>query len=94
MRVITLVIQVNEANRLESMTTLKVRAVGNSLGVTFPKELVEEMNVKAGDNLTVTRNQDGTFSISSYDPDFAAKVDALAFMRHKYRDALKELANR
>ena len=36
------------------MSTLKIRKVGNSLGVIFPKELQENLNISEGDILDVT----------------------------------------
>ena len=36
------------------MSTLKVRKVGNSLGVIFPKEVQEILNISEGDIIDVT----------------------------------------
>ncbi len=33
------------------MTTLKIRQIGNSLGVVLPKDILSRLNVKDGDNL-------------------------------------------
>lgn len=35
-------------------TEAKVRKWGNSLGIVLPKDLVEERNIKEGDNVFVT----------------------------------------
>jgi putative addiction module antidote len=36
------------------MSTLKIRKVGNSLGVIFPKEIQEALNITEGDVIDVT----------------------------------------
>ncbi len=72
--------------------TLKIRKVGNSLGVLLPRETVEELDVKEGDELFVTHSPDvWGLRITPYDPDFAEAVEyARTFMR-THRNALREL---
>ncbi|KJS35822.1 MAG: transcriptional regulator [Hyphomonas sp. BRH_c22] len=41
------------------MTSLKVRKIGNSLGVVLPKEVLEALKVQEGDFLDVTRTKAG-----------------------------------
>ena len=36
------------------MYTLKIRKVGNSLGVTLPKEALQKLRVQEGDSVFVT----------------------------------------
>lgn len=36
------------------MSTLKIRKVGNSLGVIFPKEVQDTLNISEGDVIDVT----------------------------------------
>ncbi|PWU16683.1 MAG: hypothetical protein C5B49_10210 [Bdellovibrio sp.] len=36
------------------MSTLKIRKVGNSLGVIFPREIQETLNITEGDVIDVT----------------------------------------
>ena len=36
------------------MSTLKIRKVGNSLGVIFPKEIQDTLNISEGDVIDVT----------------------------------------
>ena len=42
-----------------AMTSLKVRKIGNSLGVVLPKEVLEALKVQEGDFLDVTRTKAG-----------------------------------
>jgi putative addiction module antidote len=38
---------------------LKIRKIGNSLGASIPKEILERMNVGEGDSLYITQTPDG-----------------------------------
>ena len=52
------------------MIKLKVRKVGNSLGVTLPAEVAQALQVREGDPLYLTVSPDG-FRLTPYDPEFA-----------------------
>ena len=70
--------------------TLKIRKIGNSLGVTLSDQ-VKKMGLKEGDQLYVVQTRNG-IELTPFDPDFAeAMEDAKEFMRH-YPNAMKELA--
>ncbi len=69
---------------------VKIRKIGNSLGVTL-SEQVREMGLKEGDSLYVVKTRDG-IELTPFDPDFAEALDAAnEFMRH-YPNAMKKLA--
>lgn len=72
--------------------TLKLRKVGNSLGVTLPREALETLHVGEGDTLTLVRNADGSFNLTPYNPEFSATMEAFERTRRKYRNALRELS--
>ena len=74
------------------MTTLKIRAIGNSLGVVLPKEVLTRLNVKGGDNLFVTEAPDGSVRLTPYDPAFEAQLRVAREGMKKYRNALRKLA--
>lgn len=74
------------------MTALKIRQIGNSLGVVLPKDMLARMDVGDGDNLFVTEGPDGTLQITPYDPDFADQIEAAREGMATYRNALRELA--
>ncbi len=42
---------------------MRVTKWGNSLGVRLPKQIVEDMGLRAGDELRVVQTVDGTLSI-------------------------------
>lgn len=70
---------------------LKVRKVGNSLGVILPRAALDELNVEEGDELFVVHTPEG-LRLTPYDPDFADAVeDAREFMR-THRNAFDKLA--
>jgi putative addiction module antidote len=70
---------------------LKIRRVGGSLGAIFPKELLEELNVTEGDELTVLRR--GTdFTLTKSDPDLDKIMDAFEVIRKRYHNTLQKLA--
>jgi putative addiction module antidote len=73
------------------MTTLKIRKVGNSLGTTFPKEVLQQLNVEEGDTVYVTQMPDG-IKLTAYDPNFAKAMEAYRKVSRKYKNALRELA--
>lgn len=73
------------------MATLKVMTVGNSVGVVFPKELLEKLRVQKGDLLYVTETPDG-IRITPYDPEFAAQMGLAERVMREDRDALRKLA--
>jgi putative addiction module antidote len=71
--------------------TLKIIQIGNSLGVTLPKEMLAAMKADKGTSLTVTQAPDG-FRITPYDPEVAKQVEAGREFMREYRDTLKALA--
>ncbi|MEL6814396.1 MAG: AbrB/MazE/SpoVT family DNA-binding domain-containing protein [Cyanobacteria bacterium J06598_3] len=73
------------------MAGIKIRKIGNSLGVTFPKEMLETLNVREGDELYLLRTERG-FELTPYNPEFAAEMDAYRHVSRKHRNALRELS--
>ncbi|MGL6344318.1 MAG: AbrB/MazE/SpoVT family DNA-binding domain-containing protein [Waterburya sp.] len=70
---------------------LKIRKIGNSLGASFPKEILEQMNVKEGDTLYLSKTADGIY-LTPYDPEFEQAMKVASDITNRYRNALKELA--
>ncbi len=73
------------------MYALKLRRIGNSLGVTLPKEALAKLKVKEGEILFLTETPDG-FRVTPYDATFERAMDAFEEGRTRYRNALRELA--
>lgn len=74
-------------------TMVKVRKVGNSLGVILTKDVVESLGVAEGDELFVIRTPEG-IRLTPYDPDFATAIESTREYLRRHRDALNELAKR
>lgn len=70
---------------------LKIRKVGNSLGIVLPKEALAHLNVQEGDSLTLTESQDGV-RITAANPEFAKTMAVFESLNRRYRNALRELA--
>ena len=74
------------------MLDLKVRKVGNSLGVVLPREATNRMKVRDGDTLFLTETPDGGYRITPYDPDFENKIKKVEDIMSRYRNTLRTLA--
>ena len=70
---------------------LKLRKIGGSLGVIIPKEEVERMHLKEGDEVYGLADGDGLL-LQARDPAFERKLKAFEKTRRQYRNALRELA--
>jgi putative addiction module antidote len=71
--------------------TLKVRKIGNSLGVVLPKDVLAKLNVGEGDELSVSETAQGV-ALQRDDDEFRAQVEAARRAMKRYRNALRELA--
>ena len=70
---------------------LKLRKVGNSVGVVLPKEVLARLKTEEGDALFLTESADG-FRITAQDPDFPQLMKSAEKVMRKYRNTLRELA--
>jgi len=73
------------------MYKLKIRKIGNSAGLTLPKELLARLKIGEGDEVIVSETKEG-LSISPYDETFEAAMKAYERSRKKFRNAYRELA--
>ena len=71
--------------------TVKLRKIGNSLGVILPKEVADQLHVGEGDTLHLITDANGAH-LTPFDPDFDAAMNAFKKTRRKYRNALRTLA--
>jgi len=70
---------------------LKLRKVGNSVGLVLPKEALAHLKVQEGDTLTLTECQDG-LRLTASDGEFAKTMATFESLNRRYRNALRELA--
>ena len=73
------------------MLELRVRKVGNSLGMILPAEAARELKLSEGDKLFLTIGPEG-LRLTPYDPEFEKKMRVALKGMRKYRNALRELA--
>lgn len=73
------------------MERIKLRKIGNSIGVILPKEATSRLRVAEGDTLLLTETPDG-IQLTPYDADFEAAMEAFEQTRKKYRNTLRKLA--
>ena len=73
--------------------TTRIRRIGNSLGVTLPKEALARLEVKEGDDLFFVETQDG-YSVTRCDPKFETTMKAAEEVFGRFKNAYRELAKR
>ena len=71
---------------------LKLRRIGNSLGVVLPKDTLARLRVEEGDTLYVTEGPDDSVRLSAGNPEFAKTMAVFESLNRRYRNALRELA--
>ena len=73
------------------MYTVKIHKIGDSLGITLPEEVLQQLNVGEGDNVFLTETEDGV-QITVNDPEFERAMKIYKQGSEKYKNALRELA--
>ena len=73
------------------MSSMKVIAIGNSVGVTLPKEMLTRLGVQKGDTLFAIDTPDG-IRLTTLDPEFEAQMAVARRIMHRRRAVLRELA--
>ena len=71
--------------------TLKVRKIGNSLGVVLPKDVLAKLRVGEGDELSVSETPNGV-ALQPHDAELQDQIEAARRAMKRYRNALRELA--
>ena len=74
---------------------LKLRKVGNSVGVVLPKEALARLNVEEGDTITLTDTPEGGLRVTPATAgreQFADQMKAAESVIRRYRNTLRELA--
>jgi putative addiction module antidote len=71
---------------------LEIKRIGNSDGVILPRELMQRMDLKRGQQLHVTELPGGGLQLLPYDPDFEKTMQIADEIMDEYRDTLAALA--
>lgn len=73
------------------MTKLKIRKIGNSLGVVLPKDVLEQLKVKEGDTLDVVPTEAG-IKLSISDEEVDKLMEMAERIMEENREVLRALA--
>ncbi len=71
---------------------LKLRKVGNSVGVVLPKEALAHLKVEEGDSVCVTEAPDGSLRMAPAHAEFTRQMEVAKDVIRRYRKTLRELA--
>jgi putative addiction module antidote len=71
---------------------LKLRKIGNSVGIVLPKQALAHLRAEEGDTLVLTETTESGFRLTATHPGFAEKMSVAAKLSRRYRNALRELA--
>lgn len=71
---------------------LKLRKIGNSVGVVLPKEVLAHLKVGEGDTICVTEAADGSIRVGPSNDEFKKQMEAAERVITRYRRTLRELA--
>jgi len=70
---------------------ITIRKIGNSEGIIIPKDVLDRMGVKAGDEITMTR-RGSELILTAADGDFDRRLGHAEKFMDRYKVALKKLA--
>ena len=73
-------------------TTLKVRKIGNSLGVVLPKDVLEKLGAQEGDTIDYVVSKPGALEISVSDADVDELMALAEDIMEENRTVLRALA--
>ena len=71
---------------------IEIKRIGNSEGFILPRELMQRLGLKRGQELHITELPGGGFQVLPYDPDFAKTMEIVDEIIDEYRDTLSALA--
>jgi len=73
-------------------TVLRIKKIGNSVGLILPKELLARLKLSEGDQLHIVEQTERGIKLSPYDPKHAEAMDIARRSFRKYADTYKALA--
>lgn len=76
------------------MLELKIRKIGNSLGIVLPKEALSRLRTSEGGKLYMTDSKDGSYRLTALNEKFPEQMRAAEKIMQESRDVLHELAKR
>lgn len=73
------------------MGSLKLRSIGNSVGVVLPKELLAKLNLSEGDTVQAVETPDGLL-LTPVSPDVEEQLRLGRELMKRYRETFAALA--
>ena len=70
---------------------LKLRKIGDSVGVVLPEEALAHLKANAGDSVLLTETPEG-FHVTANTPEFAKSMAVFEDLSRRYENTLRELA--
>ncbi len=70
---------------------VKIRRIGNSLGATLPKAMLDRLHLEEGSSVTAVETKDGIL-LRPHDDVFTRGMEVYGEFAAQYRNALRELA--
>lgn len=70
---------------------LEIKKIGNSDGLILPRDLMQRLDLKRGQQLHIIELAGGGFQALPYDPDFEKTMDIADEIMDEYRDTLTTL---
>jgi putative addiction module antidote len=74
------------------MVALKIRKVGNSLGIVLPKEVISRLRTGEGEDVFLLEGPNNSYRITPFDPAFEKKMKKAEQIMARYRNTLHVLA--
>jgi putative addiction module antidote len=70
---------------------LKLRKVGNSVGLVLPKQALAHLKAGDGDTVCLTEAADGSVRMTA-NPEVSKQMEVVKNLMQRYRNTLRELA--
>ncbi len=71
---------------------LKLRKIGNSVGIILPKEALAHLQATEGDSVSLTEGADGSLRLSPSTAEITRQLESVQDIMNRYRNTLRELA--
>lgn len=71
---------------------LKLRKIGNSVGLVLPQEVLAHLKADAGDSVLITESTDGSLRLNASNQNVSRQMKAAQSIMERYRNTLRELA--
>ena len=74
------------------MLSFKITTIGSSTGVILSEDALAYLKVQEGDTLYLTEAPDGSYRLTTHDPEFKRQMSLAEEIMHEDREVLQALA--